>query len=423
MTEFFRKAKIALTDWGIAKRLLFILFILLLFRGLAAIPVPGIDVIQLQSLLSQNQLLGLLNIFSGGGLSQISLVMLGMGAFITSSIVMQLATQLSPSLKSMYQEEGEIGRRKFRNISRYLTVPIAAVQGGAFLAYLTQQGILSQPDFQTIAFNIMMIVAGSILLMWLGELITEFGIGNGVSFIIFAGIVASMPALFSQLVFTYSASELPVYVGVFAVALLVIAGTVMMNEADRQVPISYATDGHSSSGGRGVQTFLPIKINQAGVMPIIFALSIIIVPPIIMGPFIDSATPWVANSAQLITTLFQSGLFYTILYFILTFFFTYFFTSVVFDPYATATRLQGSRAFIPGVRPGENTGDFLGAVVTRTTFFGATFLASIAVLPIILQAVTGNQMFAIGGTALLIVVSVVLDVTKKLDAQIAMRQY
>ena len=423
MAGFLRKAKIALTDWAILRRILFILFILLIFRILASVPIPGIDTLQLQSLLAQNQFLGLLNIFSGGGLSQLSIAMLGVGAFITSSIIMQLATQISPKIKSMYTEEGEIGRRKFRNISRYLTVPIAAVQGSAFLAFLTQQGILMSTDIRTMAFHVMIIVAGSMLLMWMGELITEFGIGNGVSVVIFAGIVVSLPALFSQLVFVYSAAQLPVYAGIVAVAILVIAGTVMMNEADRPIPINYTSDGHSSSGGRGVHTFLPIKINQAGVMPIIFALSIIIAPPIVAGFFADSTNTLVATGAQNIAALFQNEYFYTITYFLLTFFFTYFFTSVVFDPYATANRLQGSRAFIPGVRPGEHTAEFLGTVATRTTFFGATFLASIAVLPIILQAVTGNQMFAIGGTALLIVVSVVLDISKKIDAQIAMREY
>jgi len=410
-------------DSTILKQLGFILLALLVFRLFATIPIPGIDPSQLQAFLSQNEFFGLINIFSGGGLSQLSVVMLGVGPYITAIIILQLLTIMSTRLKSLYQEEGEIGRKKFYQYARLLTVPLAAVQGAGLMMLLRQQGLLV--GFGTFEFvaALIIIVSGSVFLMWIGELISEFGIGNGISIMIFAGIVAVIPGAVSQLALTYTPVLLTTYIALLVAAVVVIAGVIWVMEAERPVPITYAKQSRGGQTYGGTSSYLPIRINQAGVMPIIFALSIMLFPQMLSSWFIASASPALQSIGSGLTWFFNSGWLYALVYFVIVFLFTYFYTAITFDPESTAENLQKSGAFIPGIRPGNATTAYLAMITNRVTFFGAIFLGVVAVIPIIIQQVTGIQALAIGGTGLLIVVSVILDLIKRIDGQLAMREY
>lgn len=423
MKSLQRKLHNLVKDRGMMKRILFLLGALAVFRMMAVIPIPGVDPEQLQAFLSGNQFFGLLNIFAGGGLSQLSIIMLGVGAYITASIIMQLLTVMVPRLKALYHEEGEIGRKKFMQYSRLLTVPIAFLQGFSLLILLSQQGILTNLSPLSMVTNLFVIVGGSVLIMWVGELMSEFGIGNGVSLLIFAGIIAILPSSINQLLFTYTPDQLPIYIAFLAVAILVIAGVVLVTEAERTLPITYAKQSRGGETYGGAATYLPLRINMAGVMPLIFALSILLFPQMIAGFLVNSANLGVQNVAQAVLRTLENGWIYSAIYFVLVFVFTYFYTAITFEPESIATNLQKNGAFIPGVRPGEATADHIAKVVSRTTFIGAIFLGLIAVLPIALQNITGVQTFAIGGTALLIVVAVLLDLLKRVDAQLAMREY
>lgn len=420
---FFQKLTLVAKDATLRKRVLFMLGALVIFRILAVIPIPGVNIGQLEQFFTNNQYLGLLNIFSGGGLSNLSIVMLGVGPFITASIIMQLMTVLSTRMKSLYQDEGEAGRAKFTQWSRYLTVPLAFMQGFAFLTLLQQNGIVEQLTFAGTMTNVLIIAAGSILLMWLGELITEFGIGNGVSLIIFAGIVASLPSAVSQMIFAFDVSQIPLYIGFAAVAYAVVAGVVFITEAERPIPVTYARQTRGSKQGGGVSTYLPLRVNQAGVIPIIFALSILLFPQIVASYFATSSIAAVASVAGAVANGLTNQWIYGSLYFLMVFFFTYFYTAITFDPNKIANNLQKSGAFIPGVRPGDHTSEHVGNILTRITLVGALFLGGIAVLPVIMQGVTGITTLTIGGTALLIAVSVVLDIVKRIEAQVSLREY
>lgn len=423
MSGLNEKLRLILGDESLRKRIFFILVILAISRLLAAIPIPGVDALRLESFLAGNEFLSFLNIFSGGGLTNLSVVMLGVGPYITASIIMQLLTVMVPKLKALYQEEGEAGRRRFAQYSRILTVPLAAIQGYAFIKLLQGQNILPVLPFDTLLIDILIIVAGSMLLMWLGELITEFGIGNGVSLIIFAGIVASLPAVVGQFIFTFDPTELPVYIIGLAVALLVIFGVVVVTEAERPIPITYAKQARGNVTSGGVSTYLPLRVNQAGVIPIIFALSILLFPQMIFQFLSQSNLTFVSSFSNFSLGLLANNWFYTSAYFVLVFLFTYFYTAVTFDPDSVATNLQKSGAFVSGVRPGEATAKHISRILTRLTLVGAVFLGIIAILPLILRSLTGISSLAIGGTALLIVVSVVLDLVKKINAQISAREY
>ncbi len=417
------KIKLIFADKSLRNKILFVLFALVLFRVLATIPIPGIDASRLTQFLSNNQFFGLLNIFSGGGLSNLSIVMLGVGPYITASIIMQLMTMMSSRLKALYHEEGEAGRKKFAQYSRLLTVPLAVIQGFGLLALLQRQGVIGEFALLDMFINITVITAGSMLLMWIGELISEYGIGNGVSLVIFAGIVASLPGTVSQLVFSFEAAQLPVYLGFLLAAIAIVAGVVIITEAERPIPITYAKRIRGMKVYGGVSTYLPLRVNQAGVIPIIFALSILLLPQMLanfLSTINNSVVQFIASG---MTSLFNNGWFYSIFYFLLVFLFTYFYTAVTFDPDSISTNLQKSGAFIPGVRPGQSTSDYLSKILTRITMVGALFLGFIAVLPLAMQSITGLTSLAIGGTALLIVVSVVLDLLKKIDAQVSMREY
>jgi preprotein translocase subunit SecY len=419
---FNQKLRLVFGDKVLRKRILITVGILVISRLLAVIPLPGINPTQLASLFSGNQFLSLLNIFSGGGLSSLSIVMLGVGPYITGSIIMQLLTLMVPRLKEMYQEEGDAGRKKFAQYSRLLTVPLALLQGYAFIILFQKQNILPSMTFNVLAMNLLIIVAGSMLLVWLGELISEFGVGNGVSMIIFAGIVSRLPSTLGQLFFTFDISQMPTYLVMLALILVVIFGVVMITEAERPIPITYSKQVRGG-GGSSMQTYLPLRLNQAGVIPIIFALSILLFPQMIFQFLSSSTSAVVSHIATIALTLLSNVWFYDISYFVLVVLFTYFYTAVTFDPDQVSENLQKSGAFVPGIRPGQPTADYISKVLVRLTLVGALFLGFIAVLPLVLRSVTGIQSLAIGGTALLIVVTVVIDLVKKIDAQVSVREY
>lgn len=423
MKNFLEKITIVLRDATLRKRIGFTLGALIVFRLLSTIPIPGIDAASLGRLLDGNQFLGLLDVFSGGGISRLSIVMLGVGPYITASIIVQLMTMMFPSMKALMQEEGEAGRLKLSTYSRLLTIPLALLQAFAFISLFQNQGVIPELTGLVLAVNIVVIAAGSVLLMWIGELISEFGIGNGVSLIIFAGIVAALPQSIMQFVASFDAANLPLYALALVIGLVVIVAVVVVTEAERSVPVTYAKQVRGNKVYGGVSTYLPLRLNQSGVIPIIFALSILLFPQIIANFLSKSSVTYVADIASSVSAFLADPWSNAIVYFVLVFIFTYFYTAVTFDPKQISENLQKSGAFIPGVRPGESTMEYLGKIVTRITLVGALFLGIIAVLPLITQGFTGNQSLAIGGTALLIVVSVVLDLLKKIDAQVSMREY
>lgn len=420
---FFRKMRLVFEDQDLRARILFVLGALVVFRLLAAIPIPGIDAAQLAAFLSNNQFLGLLNVFSGGGFSNLSIVMLGVGPYITASIVMQLLTILVPALKEMYQEEGDAGRARFAQYSRYLAVPLAVIQAFGFLLLLSQNGIVPQLSGFQIITNVLVIAAGSMILMWLGELITEFGVGNGVSLIIFAGIISRLPTGISQLAFAFDPGQIPAYLGFLVAGAAIIAGVVFISEAERPIPVTYARRVRGMKVMGGISTYLPLRVNQAGVMPIIFALSILLFPQMIATFLSHSSIVWLASAASSVVAALANQLIYGVLYFVLVVLFTYFYTAITFEPHQIAKNLQKNGAFVPGVRPGAQTTDYLGNIITRITLVGALFLGALAVLPLVLRAATGITAVSVGGTALLIVVTVVLDLVKKIDAQTSIREY
>lgn len=426
MLSFFQKFATALKDPVLRRRIGFTVGILVLFRVLAAIPIPSVDATALASLLSNNQFFSIFNIFSGGGLSNLSIVMLGVGPYITASIVIQLLTMMFPKWKALLHEEGEAGRAKLSQYSRLLSIPLALISAVGFMLLLQSQGVLPQIGTGTLIFNAIIVTSGSTLLMWLGELISEFGIGNGVSLIIFAGIVARLPLdiIQSYTKLSDNPALLPIYLAILVVAVVVIAAVVHVTEAERSVPVTYAKQVRGNKVYGGASTYLPLRLNQAGVIPIIFALSILVLPQMIATPLSHVANTTIASIASSIIAFFNNQLVYGILYFVLVVAFTYFYTAVTFDPKMISENLQRSGAFIPGVRPGEHTEHHLAGIVTRITLVGALFLGIVAILPIIIQAFSaGDRSIAIGGTALLIVVSVVIDLLKKIEAQVSMREY
>lgn len=429
MNEFIVKLTTVFKDQTLRKRVIFTVVALVIFRLLAVITIPSLSSPVLEKLINSSQLLGFLNIFSGGGLSNLSIVMLGVGPFITASIVIQLLTMILPKWKALMHDEGEAGRTKLSQYSRMLTPPLAILQAIGFLMLLQSQNIIPHLTSFEIILNVIVVTAGSMLLMWLGELISEFGIGNGVSLIIFAGIVSHLPTVVSQNYQKFMASgsaDLPFYIGVVVVALIAIAAVVYITEAERSVPVTYAKQVRGNKVYGGASTYIPLRLNQSGVIPIIFALSILMFPQILLKALSTWAShPSVASAASYLNGIMTDQWVHGILYFVLVVAFTYFYTAVTFDPQMISENLQRSGAFIPGVRPGDHTRDYLGSIVTRITLVGATFLGIIAILPLIIQAFNpaGDQSVAVGGTSLLIVVSVVIDLIKKIDAQVAMREY
>ncbi len=405
----------------IRNKIFFILALLFVFRIAANIPLPGVDPARLESFLSDNQLLGMVNIFSGGGLSNISIVLLGLGPYITASIVMQLLQMIVPSLEKLNKEEGEVGRQKFTQITRWLTVPFALLQTFGMLTLLRSQGVIVVESSFDIILMMITATAGTIFLMWLGELITEKKIGNGVSILIFAGIVAALPSSLSRFFSEFQTTELFTYVLFIAVALLTIVGVVFMTEAQRNIPIAYAK-GMRGGVNRG-SSHLPLRVNQAGVIPIIFAISIVLFPSVVAGALVNAPNETVAAIAQAVNAFFQNRLLYGLIYFILVIVFAYFYTAIIFDPKKIAENLQKQGGYIPGVRPGHQTEEYLHRIMNRITLAGATFLGIVAVLPLIVQEMTQIQALTVGGTSILIVVSVVIDMIKQIQGQMVMRDY
>ncbi len=423
LNSFIRKLKLAFGDPEIRFRIYFLTASLILFRLLASVPIPGVDRTALAAFFANNQFFGLLNIFSGGGLSGLSIVMLGVGPYITASIIMQLGTIIFPQVKTAYFEEGEAGRAKFINWSRLLTIPIAILQGIGFLFLLESQGVIAHLGSVALIANIALIAAGSMLLMWLGELVTEFGIGNGVSLIILAGILASVPTSLSQTLFAATAANIPSYLAFTVLGLAMIYAVVVVSDAERSIPIAYARAVRGAAMSQGAATYLPIRLLQAGVIPIIFALSLLLLPQMVLSMLAALKVSFASSAALWYTALLSNPWQYGSVYFLLVVLFTYFYTAVTFEPHRVAENLQKSGAFVPGVRPGRETEEYIGKVVNRVTLPGACFLGLIAVSPSIIQGLTGVTTLVLGGTALLIAVQVALDLAHKIDAQVSLREY
>jgi preprotein translocase subunit SecY len=406
-------------------KIFFILALLVVFRLAANIPIPGIDQERLKAFFQGNEFFGLLNMFSGQGLSSISIVMLGVGPYITSSIIMQLLTMIFPKLEQMYKEEGEAGRQKFNQYTRWITVPLAAMQTFGMIALFRSQGIIMAFSAFQMMTMITIAVAGTIFLMWLGELITEKNIGNGVSLIIFAGIVSGLPSSITRLFATSDSSKFFSYLILGAIVVAAIGAVVYVTEGQRNIPVAYAKRIRGNKMYGGTSTHLPLRINQAGVIPIIFALSIMLFPGMIANflatKYSGAALAGIATKAAAI--LSPTSWVYWLLYFILVVAFTYFYTAVVFDPNKISESLQKNGGYVPGIRPGKNTAEYLYRIMNRVTLSGAMFLGLIAVLPFIVQSFTDIGQISIGGTGLLIVVSVVIETMKQIEGQLVMRDY
>lgn len=402
--------------------LLFVIFMLVLFRVAAHVPAPGIDATALENVFTKNQFLGLLNIFSGGTLKNFSVVAMGVMPYITASIIFQLLGMIIPSLEEMQKEES--GRQKINQWTRLATVPLSFVQAYGLILLLSRQGqFFVGTQTTTMLLAIVSMTAGTVFLMWLGELISEKNIGNGISIIILAGIVAGLPTTLSQSLAVYDRSQLITLLFFIVVSIVTVIGIVIMNEAQRNIPVQYARHMQGSRLFGGSSSHIPIRLNMGGVIPIIFAISIILFPTVLAQFFMSAKTDILRNAATYILQLFQNQLFYGIAYFSLVFLFTYFYTAVIFHPEQVAENIQKQGGFIPGIRPGKHTADFLSWVTNRLLLLGALFLSVIAILPLIVQHFTGNQNLVIGGTSILIIVAVVIDSVKQIEAQLTMRDY
>jgi preprotein translocase subunit SecY len=414
----------ALKVRDLRKKFLFIIFVFAVFRLLANIPIPGVERENLEKFFEQFKAFGLLNIFTGGALERLSIVMLGLGPYITAIIILQLLTLIFPSLEKMYKEGGREGREKFEQYGRILTVPLCFLQTFGMLSLFKRQGILPQMDFLTMLSSLFTVTAGTIFLMWLGELISEKKLGNGVSLLIFAGIAADFPTNIGSLVAGFSAERFFSYLLFFAMVLGIVTGVVFVTEAKRNIQISYSKRIRGTRMFGGVQTFLPLSINPAGVIPIIFALSFLTFPPMIAN-FLSGMGGIISSLAKQTISLFENNLIHSMLYFILVVGFTYFYTLIVFDPDSVSQNLQKFGGFVPGIRPGKPTSHYISYVLNRILVFGSLFLGVIAIMPTIVQTITkiGAFRFLVGGTSVLILVSVILETIKQIKAELEMREY
>ncbi len=413
------------------KRLLFVIAILILTRVLAHVPIPGVDISQVKNFFENSQVFGLVNLFSGGGLKNFSIAMMGVGPYITASIIVQLLTMAVPRLEALQKEEGEQGRRKIAQYTRLLTVPLAALQSVAMIKLLQSQAVGGQPiighfSMTQWALTIIVMIAGTMVLMWLGELITENGVGNGISIIIFSGIVAGLPGAVGQ---SFQASlggaaALQIFL-LGALVFLIVYAIVYITEGQRNLPVTFArrVSGLKQTGGQ--ESHIPLRVNQAGVIPIIFAVSVVLLPGIFAQYFTSSPNHALANAARTVGNLFsETKPWYWLTYFLLVLGFTYFYTSVTFNPKNVAENIQKQGGFIPGIRPGSETERYLRYILNRITLIGGIFLGLVAILPFLVQfAVPDVKTLAIGGTSILIVISVVLETMKQIQSQLLMRQY
>ena len=423
MNSFLNVFKNSFKDKETRKKILTVLILFLIFRFFAHIPVSGVNLAQLKALFSQNQFLGLLDIFSGGTLSNFSILAIGLNPYIYASIVLQLLTVVYPKLEEL-QKEGEYGRQKINQYTRYITIPLAIVQAFGMYALLRNQQIIANLNPIELASFVLTMTAGTMFVMWIGELISEQGIGNGISLLIFAGIVGRLPLMALQTLSTASSQDI-INIGIFLVlAVIVVASIVFVNEAVRKVPIYYAKRVRGSRMYGGQSTHLPLKLNQAGVIPIIFAVSIVLLPSLIANFLASAKNPALAGIGTFLSTNFSpTSILYNIVYFVLVVGFTYFYTAVVFNPEKISEEVQKYGGFIPGIRPGKSTASYLNYIITRITLVGALFLGIVAILPSIFRAFTGLQTLLVGGTSILIVVSVVIETVKILETQMVTRSY
>lgn len=419
LNSFIRAFKIK----ELRRKILFTGLIFLIFRLAAHIPVSGVNQEALRALFNQSQFLGLLDIFSGGTLANFSIMALGLNPYINASIMMQLLTMVFPQLEALSQE-GEYGRERLNQYTRFLTVPLAILQSVGMIALLKNQQIIRSGNLFDLGSMILTMVVGTLFLMWLGELVSEYGIGNGISMLIFAGIVTRLPVSFFQTLSTTGGTSFFNLLIFTLMAVAVIASIVFVNEATRQIRVQYAKRIRGNRLYGGQSTHLPLRVNQAGVIPIIFAVSLVLLPSM-LGRFLGQVKqPFVSSFATYMVNLFNpSGIFHNLIYFFLVVAFTYFYTAITFNPQKIAEEIKKYGGFIPGIRPGQPTADYLNKILTRITLAGALFLGIIAILPSIARAMTGVTTMAIGGTGILIVVSVVLETSKALEAQLMMRDY
>jgi len=402
-------------------RILFTVLLLVVFRLLAHIPLPHVNAAGLASFFENNQILGLLDLFSGGSVSRFSIVMLGVGPYITASIVIQLLTVAVPSLEEL-QKEGEYGRQKINQYTRYLSVPLALIESYGLIRLLQGQGVIENLNWSSLSLIMIVATAGSVLLMWIGEIISENGIGNGVSLLIAVGIVAGIP---SQITATSQIVTNKFLVGgeILILSILMVVFIVWMNEAERRVPVSYARRVRAGRTVGVIDSYLPIKANAAGVIPIIFATSLLVFPGAILQFLQTSKLENIKSFASSLNSVLTNDIFYGVTFFLLVFFFTFFYTSIIFQPKNIAENLQKQGGFIPGIRPGNQTAEYLSRVIYRITFAGAFFLSIVAVFPFAMQSLTNIRTLAIGGTGILIIVSVTLEMVRAMKAQLVMRSY
>jgi preprotein translocase subunit SecY len=416
----FATIKKAFSIPDVRKKILITLFLISVYRLIAHIPVPGIDRQSLNQLFTSNELLGLIDIFQGGSLSRFSVATVGLSPYITASIILQMLTFTIPQLEEL-TKEGAYGAEKINRYTKLLTVPIALIQSFGIYMLFLRQGLFPNIPVIEIAVILLTLVAGSMIIMWLGDLITEHNIGNGISILILAGILAELPTSFQSLFLSLqSGGALGVGLAA-AVALVVISGVIFVNEAIRKIPVTYAS---SSARGSQSSNFIPLKLNQAGVIPIIFAVSLVLIPSAI-GNFLQQVpNSAVQNIAIFFATNFNPNAFlYNATYFVLVVFFTFFYTAINNIPHKITEDLKNRGGFIPGIRPGKATEDYLNKVLTRITFVGALFLGFVAILPSIASGLTGITSISIGGTGILIVVSVILETMKKIESQVIMHEY
>ncbi len=405
----------------IRNSIFFVLAMLFLFRVFAHIPIPGVDAQNLEAFFQSNELLGLVNLLSGGGLENFSLAALGVAPYITASIIFQLLVMIVPRLEEL-QKEGESGQQKINQWTRLASIPLAVVQSFAFITLLRQQSsfdILGNFGMAETVIAILSMTAGTIFLMWLGELISEKQIGNGISIMILASILAGLPRLVQQTLVSFDQSQVVPIVMLLIIAVLTVVAIVIMAEAVRKIPVSYAR----MARGGAVDSHLPIRVNMAGVIPIIFAISVVLFPPTIAQFLLSAQSAAVVNFANGVIAFFNNSLYYGIIYFVMVVAFTFFYTSVIFKPDQIAENLQKQGAFVPGIRPGKPTEEYLGHVMSRIVLTGAIFLGLVAVLPLFVEQFTGTQSLVVGGTSILIIVAVVIEMVQQINAKLTMRDY
>ena len=408
----------------IRNNILFVVAMLVVFRLASHIPVPGVNVANLKNYLAGNQILGLLNVFSGGTMENFSVIMLGVAPYITASIIFQLLAMIVPALEEI-TKEGESGQQRINMYTRYLTVPLAFLQSFGMIRLLQNSSSPILSDLTTFRMITIMttITAGTMFLVWLGELISEKKVGNGMSLLIFAGIVSSLPSILRTAFVNYTPADLYTFVMMAGVAILTVVGVVFINEGQRNIPVNYAKQMRGNHVYGGSSSHLPIRVNMSGVIPIIFAISLVLFPPMVAQFFVHARSAWLSTLAVKTIALFQDQVFYGVAYFLLVFFFTYFYTAVIFHPQKIAENLQRQGGFIPGIRPGKETEKYLGMTVNRINLIGATFLGLIAILPLLVEGASGSTSFKIGGTSLLIVVAVAIEAAKQIESQVTMHEY